>query len=256
MVYEKELKTAVAAARAAGKIIRIGFGKKHAIEMKEKKEIATEVDKKSEIVIKKLLSKFDYSFLGEETGLQDKKTELEWIVDPLDGTTNFSICNPFFNVSIGLVKGGKPVMGVVYNPIIDELFTAVKGKGAFLNGKRIFATKKEDFGMAILGFCTKIYNPEAAKLHTVFMDIKDLRKMGSAALELCYVAAGRLDGFVSFYAKPWDIAAGILIAEEAGTKITDFKGKSIDVNTKTLVAAPQQMHRKILERVSNIEGTK
>jgi len=252
---ERELKAARSAARGAGKILMKYYGKVGA-EKKADGTLVTKADKESEAFIKKKLSEAfpQYSFLGEETGHDDRKSEYTWIVDPLDGTTNYSIKNPFFNVSIALVKGNEPVLGVVYCPFQKEMFTAVKGGGAYLNDARICVSRQSDMRKSSVAFCHAWGDQETIdRVTLVFHGFKSVistfRQMGAAALELAYVAAGRIEAFVHLDLKPWDVAAGVLLIREAGGKVTDFSDREYTMDLSELAATNGHVHASVLKTI-------
>ena len=253
MSYSKQLKIASQAARVAGKILLENFNSPHIVTEKgERKEFVTEVDIKAEEVILSILNKQfpSYSIHSEEFGEEKHKSDFLWLVDPLDGTTNYKIHLPFFNVSIGLAKKDRAVAGVVYSPFLDELFYAETGKGAYLNGKRIYISDKKEISSAVIGFChsglKKEYVERAIK---IFSGLKKLsshtRQFGSVALEFCYLASGRIDVIEVSNANPYDVAAGALIAKEAGAVVTDFNGSPWNLRKKDVLATNPHLHKKL-----------
>lgn len=241
------LNVAVRAAIEAGKIQARAFGnrKNLSISAKSSGDFVTEVDQACEQVIIETLSKAypDHRFLGEENGTQgNKESEYEWIIDPLDGTTNFIHGIDQFAVSIACKKGKHLLHAVVYDPCRNQLFTATKGKGAFLDGARIRASNATILRNSLIG--TGFPFREGDDYESYMNILKDmmestcgLRRPGSAALDLCFVACGRYDGFFEKGIKPWDIAAGALIAKEAGALVTDFSGESGYLDKNEIVAA-------------------
>jgi myo-inositol-1(or 4)-monophosphatase len=224
---------AVRAARAAGSVILRYINRVEglAVEEKARHDYVSEVDKLAEAEIVKELRKAypDHAFLGEESGKSGKSDKV-WVIDPLDGTHNYLRGFPHFCVSIGFLDHGDPVHGVIYDPLRDELFTASKGDGAFLNDRRIRVTKREGLGGALLatGFPYRQRKHLDAQLNmtrALLGEAEDIRRTGSAALDLAYVAAGRLDGYFEIGLKPWDMVAGCLLVREAGGKYCDFNGK-------------------------------
>ena len=253
----KELEIAVDVAERAGQLLMKFYGKVNA-RFKKDKSFVTQADLKSEQMIKKILGeKFpNYSFLGEETGLRERNSKYVWVVDPLDGTTNFSITHPFFAVSIALVSSGTPVVGVVHYPFLNETFSAEKQNGAFLNGRSISISRTAKVENSILTFCHSSDASSRQRISSVFGVIKRLndrfRQMGSASLELCYVACGRTDAFMMVGVKSWDVAAGALIVEEAGGKVTDFEGRQFTVNSRDVLASNGNVHPKLLAMLTAI----
>jgi myo-inositol-1(or 4)-monophosphatase len=227
------INVAVRAARAAGAIILRYLTRVEglAVEEKSRHDYVSEVDRLAEAEIVKELRRAypDHAVLGEESG-QTGKSDKVWIVDPLDGTHNYLRGFPHFCVSIGFRDHGDLVYGVIYDPLRDELFTASKGDGAYLNDRRIRVAKRETLAGALL--CTGYPYRQREHLNTQ-LDItramlgqaEDIRRTGSAALDLAYVANGRLDGYFETGLKPWDMAAGCLIVREAAGKVCDFAGR-------------------------------
>ncbi|MFT3789775.1 MAG: inositol monophosphatase family protein [Rudaea sp.] len=225
---------AVKAARAAGNVILRHLNRVEglAVEEKSRHDYVSEVDKLAEAeIIKELRRAYpDHGFLGEESGATGKGKDKVWIIDPLDGTHNYLRGFPHFCVSIGFRDHGDLVYGVVYDPLRDEMFTASKGDGAFLNDRRIRVTKRESLAGALLctGFPYRQRRHLDAQLEmtrALLAEAEDIRRTGSAALDLAYVAAGRLDGFFEIGLNPWDMAAGVLLVREAGGQCSDFAGK-------------------------------
>jgi myo-inositol-1(or 4)-monophosphatase len=251
---------AVEAARKAGAYLKQHVGKIRSIERKggEEKNLVTEIDKASEEIIIAMLRKHypGHDILAEESGTKNAaKSDHRWIIDPLDGTTNFTHGFPVFCVSIGLEHKGVLELGVIYDPNTDELFTAEKGKGAFLNGKKIHVSKTESLQTSLLvtGFPYNIAeNPHKAieRFVSFLMKAQAVRRMGSAALDLAYVACGRFDGFWEVALHPWDMAAGVLIVEEAGGKVTDFGGKPMDIYNWALLSSNGKIHEEMQKIVA------
>lgn len=256
---------AILAARQAGTILLKEFKKKsQSFALKSAHEIVTKADKKAEKLILALLKKYSPNarILSEESGLIDKKTNWLWVVDPLDGTTNFRTHNPLFSVSIALYHLDQPRLAVVYVPYLNELFVAEKNKGAWLNGRRLQVSKTRELKKSFLTYCygTRAKNMLAAvELYRYFkMKSVDMRQLGSAAIELAWVAAGRTESIVIPGTHPWDAAAGVLLVTEAGGKATDFKGRTwcfINKNTNEinlsadLLATNGKIHQVILEHL-------
>ena len=231
---------AIEAALHAGDVLRQGFGTIFSIEHKEgRHNLVTEYDVLAEKAIISFLKHHvpGSSFLAEESGETGKLTDLLWVIDPLDGTVNFAHHIPMFSVSIALEQKGALFCGVVYQPITHELFVAEKGKGAFLNGTPLKVSSTSDMKNTILatGFP---YNLHENPLHCIdhFVDILragiPIRRLGSAAIDLAYTAAGRFDGFFEIGLSPWDCAAGILLAEEAGGKVTGWDQNPLNYRHK------------------------
>ena len=254
------LNMAVRAARRAGTVILRSLEKRDdlEIETKSKNDFVTEVDRQAEAAIIDILLKAypSHSILAEESGNcgTEKNNDYQWIIDPLDGTTNFLHGNPQFSISIGLKHKDKLEQAVVYDPLREELYTASRGKGAFLNNRRIRVNKSMTLEGALLGtgFPFKQQEHIDSYLNTfkaLFAYASDMRRPGSAALDLAYVAAGRLDGFWELGLQKWDIAAGVLLVQEAGGLVGDFSGGSEYMNTGNLVAGSPKVFKGILETI-------
>ena len=250
------LQLAIDAAIEAGKFLKMNVGKVKHVERKhgEETNLVTEIDKKAEeSIIRKIKRRYGHhDFLGEESGGSQSTSEYKWIIDPLDGTTNFTHGLPIFCVSIGLEFKGELVLGVVYDPNFDELFTAEKGKGAFLNNRkiRVSRTSKLIESLLVTGFpydVRKNVDSLVRHFNNFLMEAQAVRRFGSAALDLCYVASGRFDGFWEVALNPWDMAAGVLIVEEAGGKFTDLRGFPTTVYNKQLLASNGFIHDQMVE---------
>ncbi len=231
MKNKELLEVAIEAAEKAGALLRQGLGTNFKISNKSgKHNLVTEYDLAAEKAIIETISTHfpTHGFLAEESG-QGKKGDILWIIDPLDGTVNFAHGIPVFSVSIAATQGEEILCGVVYQPITNELFTAEKGKGAYLNGHRLHVTETTDINAAFLatGFP---YNVDKNPLHCIdtfsHMTKKGIpiRRLGSAAIDLAYVAAGRFDAYWEVSLQPWDLAGGKLLVEEAGGRVTDYSG--------------------------------
>jgi myo-inositol-1(or 4)-monophosphatase len=232
----------------------------------------TYVDKESEKRLVKGLKKIlpEAGFITEEgTILQSRKEKYIWIIDPLDGTTNFIHGVPCYCISIGLYlspsqggrgrKNGEMILGVIYEPNLDEMFTAVKGSGAFMNGKRISVTKcsKLRHSLLVTGFPTYDLSrmKQYLELFSWFMRrTRGLRRMGSAAVDLAYTACGRFEAFYEYSLSPWDVAAGALIVKEAGGKVTDFSGGDDFIFGKEIIASNLKTHKEMLRSVKKFFG--
>lgn len=217
----------------AGQTLKKGYGTQFLVESKDgRHNLVTEWDRKSEKLIIEAISKDfpDHHFLAEESGESGKnKMGILWVIDPLDGTVNFAHKIPMFAVSIATTFQGEVLVGVVYNPMLDELFVAEKGQGATLNGKKIKVTETAELDQAILGtgFPYNAHKNPLCALDHFHAFVKmglPLRRIGSVAIDLCYLAAGRFDAFWEVSLEPWDYAAGKLIIEEAGGIFSDLEG--------------------------------
>jgi myo-inositol-1(or 4)-monophosphatase len=251
-----ELNVACKAAVAAGQVLREGFAKTHQERFKDTYNIVTEVDVRSERLLSRMLREGefeDYGFIGEEgTQPEELAKPALWIVDPLDGTTNYARGYPLFAVSIALKKGNKITSGVVYNPLRDELFSAQDGCGATLNGEPIHVGDTTDLGKALLssGFPYDASSTPQRNCEEIEQFIRrtlSIRCDGSAALDLCHVAAGRLDGYWEAGLDVWDMAAGVLIVKEAGGFVTLKSGEPFTPCEGSVLASNAYLHPKMLE---------
>jgi len=247
-------------AKKAGDILMTFFQKEYKISYKEKNErnIVTEADKASELfIINKIKTQYPtHDILAEESGAHNiENADYRWIIDPLDGTNNFSHTHPFFAVSIGLEYKKEIILGVVYAPIFQELFYAEKSKGAFLNNKQIKVSKRQTLKKSLTS--TGFPPSERQQNLPYFLHMLDktqgLRRCGAAAIDLCYIAAGRLDGFWEFGLSPWDIAAAKIIIEEAGGKVTNLNGSTLDLEGKTILATNKTIHEEMRKELSQIK---
>ncbi len=248
-------KTLLSALSEAGKILRSGFQRPMRISYKGPTNIVTEVDHAAEQKILRIIkSQFpDHGFLMEEAGALTTPSPYRWVIDPLDGTVNFAHGVPIACVSIGLEYQGKMLMGGVLDPFKNELYFAVRGKGAFLNNQAIHVSKQQRLisSLVVTGFPYDKKDKAGFYLSVVekFLDkVQGIRRLGSAALDMCYVACGRFDGYWEFRIQPWDISAGWLLAEEAGGKVTDFQGKSYSLQrTAQTLCSNGLIHKEMLK---------
>ncbi len=249
----KKLDAAISAAREAGEVLREGFGWQHSVRYKGEVDLVTEVDEQAERVIREiLLGAFPaYGMLAEEGGALVGEEDARWIVDPLDGTTNYAHGLPIFCVSIALERADKVVLGVVHDPMREETYAAERGRGATLNGEpiRVSGTDEPIRALIATGFpYDRIEMPKALDLFGRFAALtRGMRRLGSTALDLCYVAAGKLDGYYERGIWAWDIAAGSLILEEAGGKVTDYRGGELDLESREIVASNGALHPAMTE---------
>lgn len=248
----KEL--AILAATESGKILRENFGKAQEVEYKGIVNIVTEVDFLSEDKIIEIIRRayHDHSILTEESKDHETPSDYKWIIDPLDGTTNYAHGYPCVCVSIALEIKGDVVLGVVYDPLREELFTAEKGKGAYLNGNRIKVSETDELIKSLLstGFAYNIRETAENNLNhycNFSLRVQGIRRDGAAALDLCYTAMGRFDGFWELYLAPWDMAAGSLIVAEAGGKVTDFTSEGFSIYFKEIVASNGRIHNDMIK---------
>ena len=252
------LTIAIRAARSAGnQILRaVDSVGQLQIDQKGKNDYASEVDRQAESEIIRIISKAypNHGFLAEESGRQNSDSDYIWVIDPLDGTTNFLHGFPQFAVSIALKNKGVLEVGVVYDPQRDELFTAERGGGAMLNNRRIRVTRQTSLTGSLLGtgFPFKKQQhlePYLGMFRALFIDSAGIRRAGAAALDLAYVASGRLDGFWEIGLHEWDMAAGVLLIKEAGGVVTDFSFKDKFLESGNLIAGNPKMHQLIYQAI-------
>ena len=254
-----------AIAREAGALLMRYFHEGLKIEYKGEADLVTAADRASEVLIRERVTKQfpSHDVLGEEQGLNDRGSEYRWYVDPLDGTTNFAHGFPVFAVSMALEHrpAGDPasaqrIAGVVYDPTRDEMFTAELGKGAQLNGKAIHVSKVSQLKECLVatGFPShkRHKNPNIFFYHQITLRTHGVRRPGSAALDLCNVASGRFDGFWEFNLNPWDTAAGALIVEEAGGKVSRFDGSPFQLDSRETLASNGLLHQALIRQFQEI----
>lgn len=242
-------KVGLLAAREAGKILAKNFRKPVPIRFKKDFTLVTKVDLDSERLIQKIIrSHFpSHGIVSEEAGGNPGR-EFTWVVDPLDGTTNYIVGFPFFSVSMALLQGTDPILGIVYNPATRELYVAEKNKGAFLNKKRIYVNTTNDLSKAVLNLNKgkdivgglKILIKTALKVRTI-------RSWGSSNLDICQVAAGRIEGFLVKKPAYRDAVAGVLITKEAGGMATDFRGEGYGARSSSLIVSNKKIHKSLLK---------
>jgi myo-inositol-1(or 4)-monophosphatase len=253
---------AIRAARAAGKILRAKFYETRAVKSKGKRDIVTDADFAADHALREIIhARFPRDqFLSEEDAAATREKlwvhtriangDYLWIADPLDGTTNYARRVPVFCTSLALYHAGAVQVGAVYDPLRDEMYSAERGRGAFLNGKSIRVSATHKFIDAVVGAewsRDEKLRARAAKIFgAMLMDAMTGRALGSAALTLCYVAAGRMDGYVHLSLSPWDIAAAAFIIEEAGGKVTTPTGAPWDIHSRAYVASNQLLHSRLL----------
>ena len=256
-------------AKEAGEIIREGFGTNFSVEYKTNlSNFVTEIDKKSEAAIINFIKKEfpNHAVLAEESG--EHKTSLAssqkgdgseylWVIDPLDGTSNFAHGLPIFSVSIGVQKNGETICGVVYDVMRDEIYSSEKGSGSFRNGQRLQVSSNDNLrkSMLVTGFPYDIAdNPDyAIERFAAFLKASSaVRRLGSAAIDMCYVAAGVFDGFWEVHLHPWDMAAGKLLVEEAGGIVTDFNGTPMNIFNKQILASNGKVHSEMLSVLNSV----
>lgn len=252
------LNIAINAAHIAGDLMRQEFHNVASIPVTQKArhDYVTEIDRSSEKQIVREIKRYhpDHSILGEESGV-DGESDFQWIIDPLDGTSNYLHGIPHFCISIALQVKGRTEHAVVYDPMRDEMFSASRGGGAHLNNTRIRVSKRNSLDTAILATAFPFRQRGQMATYTgifsdVFKKIEDIRRNGAAALDLAWVGAGRMDAYFEIGLKPWDVAAGALIVREAGGVVTDFDGNDNVEESNTILAAPYKLMtplRKIIE---------
>jgi myo-inositol-1(or 4)-monophosphatase len=247
------LETAVEIAREAGALVANYLERRVPFETKGEFDLVTVADRASEkLIVERLRSHFPaHGIMAEEGGGVENASEYRWFVDPLDGTTNFAHGFPFFNVTLALARAGEVIAGVVFDPVRQEMFTAERGAGAYLNNRRIHVSgaRRIADSLASTGFPSRKrhHNVNIHFYYQLAMASHGVRRTGSAALDLAYVAAGRLDFFWEFGLKPWDMAAGTLLVQEAGGRVTDMRGGEHSVAaSETLLADNAALHDEVV----------
>lgn len=240
----------------AGKILLDNLGKleSNQIETKSKNNFVTEIDKLSEKTIIDIIHSVypEHSIFAEESGASNKGNDYRWIIDPIDGTTNYIHSIPFFCISIALEYKNQIILGVIYDPVRNEMFHAEKGKGAYLNNRKIHVSDKENMSESIItvGFPYKSHHNIGTYINTltkISASCANIRKVGSAAMDLAYVASGRFDGYWELDLNQWDIAAGVIIIREAGGFVSDINGENGFMETGNIVASNKKIHNQILK---------
>ena len=255
---------AIELARASGDVLKYYMSREKQVELKGRANLVTVADKESEaLIISRIRERYPrHSILAEESGAlgSSQPGEGKWIIDPLDGTTNFAHQYPFFCVSIAFEQAGQVVCGAVYDPWRDEMFSGARGLGSFLNGQRMQVSDVDTLRGGLImtgfpyGFRDKIRSV-MAQFETFLIESQAVRRGGSAALDMCYTALGRVDGFWEVDLLPWDTAAGLVIVEEAGGRVTDFSGAPFSVYGKQLLVSNGRIHEEmvaVLGRVGRV----
>ena len=245
---------AIEIAREAGIFLKNRLTSVHTIDYKGEINLVTEVDKISEEMITSRINTLfpDHDILSEEFTHIERGSDFRWIIDPLDGTTNYAHGYPIFCVSIALERLDTMIVGIIYDPMLDEMFVAAKGKGAFLNGKEIHVSNTRGIIKSLLatGFPYDIREDSDNNLNyfnKMILSAQAIRRAGSAALDLVYVAAGRFDGFWELKLNPWDIAAGWLLVEEAGGIVTDMGGNNYFLESPSILASNGRIHQEMID---------
>ena len=252
------LESAIEIAHQAGSLLRYYFERHVRVELKGAFDLVTEADRASEkLIVEALKARYpEHSILAEEGSGHESASEYRWYVDPLDGTTNFAHGYPVWNVTLAIEKAGEVIAGVIFDPSRDELFTCEKGGGAFLNGRRIHVSRnaKTEDSLFSTGFPSRRrhLNVNIHFYHQLAMASHGVRRGGAAAIDLAYVACGRLDGFWEFGLSPWDMAAGKLLVEEAGGIVTDMKGGKHQLKAPDIMADNGAIHEEVVTMFTEI----
>ena len=257
-MYTDFLRIAELAARTAGDILLKHLGQPLDLEFKGDVDLVTKVDRLSEEVIVSIIRNAypDHRILAEAGTNQAGASKYSWIIDPLGGKTNYAPSSPCFAVSIGLEVSGEMAAGAVYDPVRDECFTAMEGRGAYLNGKAIHVSRVDKLNSALLatGFpYDRRQHPDdyLGLFRKFMMKAQEIRRPGSASIDLCYLASGRIDGFWECKLKPWDVAAAVVIVREAGGRISDFKGNKFGILGSETLASNSRIHDEMVEAASS-----
>ncbi|MFA5324003.1 MAG: inositol monophosphatase family protein [Smithella sp.] len=244
---------AVDLARESGALLKERFSQTHQIHYKGDINIVTEADKMSETLIIEAINRTfpDHGILSEESPAITGTGKLRWIIDPLDGTTNYAHGYPVFCVSIALENEGKIVLGVIYDPMREDMFVAQRGQGAYLNEKKLAVSKIDNLSKSLLatGFPYDIRESKENNLdyfNSMAVNVQAIRRAGAAALDLAYLAAGRFDGFWELKLKPWDTAAGCLLVTEAGGIVSDLADKEWNIDSPSVLASNGLIHKKMM----------
>lgn len=245
-------------AKRAGQEIAKKFNRDKIVQVKQKGQIVTGADLIADkIIVKAIKQKFPtHSILSEESGRQKRQSEYIWVIDPLDGTTNYSIGSPLFAISIALFKKDQPILAVTYAPQLNELYFAEVKKNSELNGKKIKVSLVKTLKQSFLTYCHGSKKKDIKRAVKIYNKIKfnslDSRQLGAASLELSFVAAGRTDCIIIPGANSWDVGAGILIVRQAGGKVTDFQGREWNLKSKDMVASNGKIHNQLLKFLKNM----
>jgi myo-inositol-1(or 4)-monophosphatase len=257
-VIEKARRVALRASNEAGEILKKNFGKAFWIKDKPGKETLTEIDLMAEeSMIRIIRQSFpDHSILSEESGHDESPGDYMWVIDPLDGTTNYSINNPFFCTSVSLLFKNEAVLGMTLAPMTGELFHAVRGEGTFLNDRAVRVSREGDISDLLLSFCNGKSKEDKAEMAMIFSRLKtiarDFDRYKAGALELAFVAAGRFGSYLANSQNSWDSSAGALMVREAGGRVTDFSGREWSIDSPDILATNGLIHDRILEILNDI----
>jgi myo-inositol-1(or 4)-monophosphatase len=255
---------AILAATLAGNRLSQNFRRHHATVLGKQvrsvesrtlsKEITSSNDHEADRIVIDVLTERcpEHNLLTEETGLVDRGSRYTWVVDPLDGSSNFLNHNPFFAVSVCLTFDKRPITGVIFSPFLEEIAVARRDQGCTVNGRRVTVSPTNDLARTYIVGCPggEKHNRRFAKMeYALHSRIKDFRKIGSAAIEAYMVAAGRVDAFTTLQISPWDVAAGVLCVEEAGGRVSDFQGEPWDLEKSDLLVSNGHVHEAVLEQI-------
>jgi myo-inositol-1(or 4)-monophosphatase len=252
------MKTSFLAAKSVETLLLRDFHKVRQTSIKKKSHFAglvSHVDIAAEKIIKNIIRKKypSHNILGEELGALKKKSDYTWLIDPLDGTHNYLMGNPIFCTAIALIYKNEVVLSVINAPFIKELYWGAKGKGAWLNNKRLRVSQKNIVSQSLFYYCHGYRKKDVIKALKIYAQLKmranDVRQLGAASLETAWVAAGRAEGFVIPGGKPWDVAAGLLLVREAGGRATDFQNRDWRFNSKDMICSNGLIHDKFLKLI-------
>ncbi len=259
-VRDRYREVAVRAAHVAGQLLRQYFGTPQSVEHKGERDLVTALDRRAEALIVACIREAfpEHAILAEEGTRGGPDAEHCWLIDPLDGTTNYAHGYPTFAVSIGYERAGRLDLGVVYDPLREELFLAEAGRGATVNGRLLHVSSTAELRLSLLAtgfpYDRALLAPSLRRWETLIQRGQAVRRNGSAALDLCYVAAGRLDGYCERPVQPWDVAAGVLLVAEAGGTVTDLRGRPAAVRGAEAVATNGHIHAELLAALAAGDG--
>lgn len=247
--------------KEAGEILKEGYFSNKDVTFKAKKDLVTKYDVAVENFLKEKFGKEfkDFNLIAEESDNSNIEFNNSIIIDPIDGTTNFVNKVPHTAISVGVYKNKKPYIGIVYNPILDELYTAVVGEGAYCNGEKLQVSLEDNFHKALLstgfpytsGTCEDDLNDVIKKIKDILPNCQDIRRLGSAALDLCYVARGTYEGYYEMNLKAWDVSAGLIILQEAGGKVSTINGEEYTLfEDKYIVATNSKIHKDLIKHLN------